>query len=218
MKILNNAYFAIIISFMLGKFKFTKFQLLYLIYKYYSFPYSQIIYNSEIPINFNLKKSNQFLTYYENYFVLEEHFLTLSLKNQLLQKGKKTGWCYFNSFLLFLKFNYNVSGIPILMDQFLDSVSLPYKLYVVRFSNRNYYFPGPIFIDAEQLAFLKKAFNTGIKKQHDIKYINKFFTEIIAFLTQSEDSILLQILQNIIDQGMENRAFIHYRWRLHKRN
>jgi hypothetical protein len=218
MKILNNIYLALIVNFFLCRFKITKFKILYFVYKYYSYPYTRIVYNSNNPIDFNLKKSNQFLTYYENYFVLEEHFLTLSLKNQLVQKGKKTGWCYFNSFLLFLKFQYNVTGIPILLDHFLDSISLPYKLYVVRFSNRNYYFPGPIFIDAEQLAFLRKAFNTGIKKQYDIKYINKFFIEIIAFLTQSGDSILLQILQNIIDQGMENRAFIHYRWRLHKRS
>jgi hypothetical protein len=217
MKILNNIYFALIINFGLYNFKITKFKLLYLVQKYYAFPCKRIIYNINESFSFTLKKSNQFLTYYENYFVLEEHFLTLSLKNQLLQKGKKTGGCYFNSFLLFLKFNYNVTGIPILMDHFLDSVSLPYKLYVVRFSNRNYYFPGPIFIDSEQLVFLRKAFNAGIKKQYDIKYINKFFIEIIAFLTKSEDSILLQILQNIIDQGMENRAFIHYRWRLHKR-
>ena len=165
----------------------------------------------------NIMKSNQFLFYFSDWSVAEESLLVLSVRNLLVKKGQKTGWIFFNEFLFFLKFNYHIIGIHRIMSQFLDSFSLPYKLYVVRFSNRSYYFPGPIFADKEQLSFVRKAFSTAVKKQNEIKYINRFFSEIIEFLNNSPDSILLQILNHIIDRGIENRAFMHYRWILHKK-
>jgi hypothetical protein len=152
---------------------------------------------------YNIKRSNQFLFYYSDFLDKDEYLLSISLRNQILQKGKKTGWIFFNEFLFFLKFNYFITGIFLILDEFLDAVLLPYKLYVVKFSNRNYYFPGPILVQKEQLAFVRKAFSAGIKKQSDIKYINKFFIEIIAFINQSSDSMLLQILNQMLNLNLE---------------
>lgn len=221
MKRLNNIFFVNLIAFFHKKRKkFYTFVLKRLvnIFLYQKSYYFSLPKEEELFFWYKLERSNQFLSYYTDFESAEEHLLTLSLRNQLLQKGKKSGWFFFNEFLFFLKFNYYIAGIYVLIDHFLDAVSLPYKLYIVKFSNRNYYFPGPILVESEQLAFVRKAFSAGIRKQHDIKYINKFFMEIIAFLNKSSDSILLQILNHIIDQGIENRAFIHYRWQLHKRH
>jgi hypothetical protein len=220
MKKLNNFYlyfylFAISKKYFTFFNLFTQFINLKFIYlKFYNLHLQQ---DDEYAFWYKLQRSNQFLSVYADVDSAEEHLLALSLRNQLLQRGKKTGWFFFNEFLFFLKFNYYITGLYLLIEQFLEAITLPYKLYVVRFSNRNYYFPGPILSDAEQLAFIRKAFSAGIRKQHDIKYINKFFLEIVAFINKSSDSILLQILNHIIDQGLENRAFIHYRWQLHKR-
>jgi hypothetical protein len=190
------------------------FKRLVLNYLYHYFNYTCL---NLVDIVCSIMKSNRFLFYLSDWAVFEESLLALSVRNILVKKGQKTGWIFFNEFLFFLKFNYHIIGIHRIMTQFLDSFSLPYKLYVVRFSNRSYYFPGPIFADKEQLAFVRKAFSTAIKKQNEVKYINRFFSEIIEFLNDSPDSILLQILNHIIDRGIENRAFMHYRWILHKK-
>jgi hypothetical protein len=221
MKKLSNLYLYTYLFLVRKKFRYFSvyfFKYLNLKYLYEKVLDFDVCKDEDFAFWYTVKKSNQFIFYYTDFETPDEYFAALSLRNQLMQKGKKTGWVFFNEFLIFLKFNYYLTGIFVIIENFLEAITLPYKLYIVKFSNRNYYFPGPILAEKEQLAFIRKAFNTGIRKQHDIKYINRFFMEIIAFLNKSTDSILLQILNNIIDQGLENRAFIHYRWQLHKRH
>jgi len=166
---------------------------------------------------FNILRTNSLLFIYGADLYDDVHVRFLySFRNNLLKKGKNTSRTLFLFFLQFIKFNFMVNPIKLIEKIFLKIFSLPFKLYIVKLSNRNYYFPGPILSDKEQHSFLLKGFNSAITKQSDFKWINRFFLEFTAFLRQSTDSYLLNYLYQIVDVGMENRAFIHYRWLLYR--
>ena len=140
-------------------------------------------------------------------------FLTLFQK-----QGKGYALTVFENFLHYLKLKTFCDPVEHFLVLFFSQYELPFKLHVITFSNRNYYFPGPFRTPEEYHKFLIKKLGIIIKKRKENTFQNKIFGELLAYITQGENSIsyLRDILEQLFLQGLENRAYIHYRWLLNR--
>jgi hypothetical protein len=138
-----------------------------------------------------------------------------SVKNRLLLHGKTRASTIFENFLVFLKMVYAFDPTKFLDQRLLTTIILPYRLYLVRRSNRNYFFPGPIKSIKEYNSLFLRNLSIALRKR-SVSFIDQFFMELVYFFSKSEDSFLLKQIEHIIDFGFENRAYLHYRWSLRK--
>ena len=121
------------------------------------------------------------------------------------------------NFLIYLKMEHNVNPLHFLLVWIIQTKYLPFKLYKVRLSNRNYLFPGPFHSQKQQLAVVFAFLAQALHRRSEQTYDLRFFSELLLYFSNDRDSLLNQYLDHYIDQGYENRAFLHYRWML-KRN
>jgi hypothetical protein len=163
-------------------------------------------------VSYNLWESNRSLS---RFYLLPQDAFFHSLRSRLLKEGRnERSASIFTGFLLFLKLTYDIDAIWFVQQAFLHSYTLPFRTYTIKLSNRNYHFPGPILSELEYQHLLMKLFSKALRKRNDGSFLDNFFSELCLFFDQQPDSILFQLLEAIVQQGMENRAFIHYRWKM----
>ena len=94
-------------------------------------------------------KSNLSLS---RFYLLSQYDFFQALKARLLKNGRGArSLVIFNNYLTFLKFTANVDPIWFLRHVFLTTYNLPFRIYTVKLSNRNYYFPGPNIVTGKQI-------------------------------------------------------------------
>lgn len=140
--------------------------------------------------------------------------LFLKFRNRLMKKGNPYGKKTFEDFLFFLKM---FTRTPILLEyffyRFFRILELPYRICIIRFSNRNYYYPGHIKYKEDNDKFILKGLISALKSPRLYGLHSRGIFELFAFLANDfSTSGILKYLYNIIDTGYDNRAFIHYRW------
>lgn len=140
----------------------------------------------------------------------------LKFSNRIRLNGNLKSVGIMETFLQYVKLKTSldiVAGLPL---WFFSQYTLPFKLYVVTFSNRHYYFPGPFFSQEHVHTFFLKKYGAAIKKrlQDDPTISETIFNELVGFLQLENISYLQDILDHVYNMGLENRAFVHYRWLL----
>jgi hypothetical protein len=152
------------------------------------------------------------------FFLYPSWELLIKFSTKLCLQGKTTAYYIFQSFyLLFKKLTrtFYFARFPL---YFFRQYFLPFRLRIVIFSNRAYYFPVPFQTDAQKNHLLLKKFtNKILRLRKETTFFQKFFFELRNFLHKSKhDSYFYAHLEKFFLQGIENRAFVHYRWLLPK--
>jgi hypothetical protein len=172
------------------------------------YPALWVQYNSWYVVN----RSNLFLSRFTG---CPEFRFYLSLKNKLLRHGRgERSLVIFTNFLFYLKIMYQLDPVAFVRQAFLGTSLLPFRLYTLKSSNRSYTFPGPILSEEEYQSLLIKNFGHSFRRRSEPGFLNKFFFELAYFIDRHSSSELLTLLQGIVQTGFENRAFLHYRWRI----
>lgn len=145
-------------------------------------------------------------------------FFFQKLANRLMKHGMPFSRVTFEKFYIFIKFFYRVDPWLFVHSVFLTRYDLPFKVSVITLSNRNYYFPDPFLNDQEVSRFLVKKFGSSVKKRSEQFFLGRVFGELTDFLKGSTSSTFMNFLESVFLQGLDNRAYVHYRWYGRKRN
>jgi hypothetical protein len=140
----------------------------------------------------------------------------LTFFNRLQKQGSLVNRRVFENFLIYVKWKFHVNPLNFLTERFFLQYDLPFYLEVVTFSNRNYLFPEPFSTASASRKFFIKKFGLVIRKRTEGFYLNKIFTELLNFFNPNQQSYLRDSLDSVMHQGLENRAYVHYRWLIRK--